>query len=697
MASDGIGLSFVHRFTQYSDVMIAVGVVAILGVMIIPMPPLLMDLLLAVNITMALIILLVTMYTREPLEFSIFPGLLLIVTLFRLSLNIASTRLILGEAYAGRIIEAFGNFVVKGNYVVGFVIFLILVVINFVVITKGSGRVAEVAARFTLDAMPGKQMSIDADLNAGLIDDAEARKRRAKVAREADFYGAMDGASKFVRGDAIAGLVITTLNIVGGFIIGVAQKRMGFSQALETYTLLTVGDGLVSQIPALVISTSAGIIVTHTASESNLGHDVTTQLLSQPRAILVASGVLLFLGIVPGMPTVPFLVLAAATGVFGYTLREEQKKPVEGEEVPKEEETPPTAEEDIEAYLQVDPLELEIGYGLIPLVDAEHGGDLLGRITHIRKECAMELGIVIPPIRIRDNVQLDAHTYVIKIRGEEVSRGELKMGYYMALNPGTVEEEVEGIQTIEPAFGLEALWISERQREKAELAGYTVVEAPAVLATHLMEVLKSNAHRILSREDVQRLLEIVKQDQPTLVDELVPNLMTVGGVEKVLQRLLWERVPIRDLTTILETLADYAGMTKDTGALTEYVRQALSRTIVRAYQDEEGTLYVLVLDPEIERVVSEAIGPMQTSGTGSGALPIPPQVLQGLYSALETQVEAMRDRGRQPIVLCTPTVRGAFKQLMDEGFPGLVVLSYSEIPPGVEVQSVGVVRMSNAS
>lgn len=685
------------RLTGHSDVFMAVGVIAILGVMIIPLPPLFLDLLLAFSITTALIILLVAMYTVKPLQFSVFPGLLLVVTLFRLSLNVASTRLILGDAYAGKIIQAFGSFVVKGNYVVGFVIFLILIIINFVVITKGAGRVAEVTARFTLDAMPGKQMSIDADLNAGLIDEGEARRRREEIAREADFYGAMDGASKFVRGDAIAGLIITLLNIFGGFVIGVLQRGMGFSEALQTYTLLTVGDGLVSQIPALVISTSAGIIVTRAASESNLGHDLATQILSEPRAIATAAGVLVFLGITPGMPMLPFFALAAAAGAVAYGVRSARKAAAElepPEMAPREGQE----EEHIEDYLQVDPLELEIGYSLIPLVDAEQGGDLLTRITHIRRECALELGILVPPIRIRDNIQLKPNEYLIKIRGDEVGRGELMIGRYMALNPGTAEEEVEGIETTEPAFGLEAKWISESQREQAELAGYTVVEAPAVLCTHLAEILKSRAHQILCREDVRRLLDNVKREQPTLVEELVPDLLTVGAIEKVLKNLLGERVPIRDMVTILETLADYALLTKDPDLLTEYVRGTLSRTISRPYCDEEGTVRAITIDPDVEQVLTDVFERLRSSAepVKSPSLPIPPEVFRKLCDSLSSEVEKMTLEGRLPLVLCSPTVRPYFKKLIDPLFPGLTILSYNEIPPDMGVQSVGRVRLKDA-
>ncbi|MEA1996601.1 MAG: flagellar biosynthesis protein FlhA, partial [Gemmatimonadota bacterium] len=499
----------VLKFTKYSDIMLALGMVAILVMMIIPMPPIAMDLMLTLDISLGLLILVVVLYTTEPLQFSVFPGLLLMATLFRLSLNVASTRLILSEGYAGRVIEAFGNFVVGGNYVVGIIIFAILVIINFVVLTKGAGRIAEVAARFTLDKMPGKQMAIDADLNNGLIDERQARERREKIDREAEFYGAMDGAAKFVRGDAIAAILITLINILGGFIIGVAQKGMPFGDAIKTYTLLTVGDGLVSQVPALVVSTAAGLIITRASSESHLGFDIQNQLFAKPRALFITASVLLLFGFTPGLPTMPFLILASFAILGGLSSR---KQLLEAEHAEEEAESGQEDTESgditsmIEEYLQVDPLELEIGYGLIPLVDTEQGGDLLGRITEIRKQCALEIGIIVPPIRIRDNIQLKNNEYVIKIRNVDVARSEVMVGRYMALDSGTVTETVEGVPTVEQVFGLDAIWITGEQKDKAELGGYTVVEAPAVLATHLMEILKRHAHEILSRQDTQTLL-----------------------------------------------------------------------------------------------------------------------------------------------------------------------------------------------
>ncbi len=682
-----------NRLLGNSDILLALGVVMILIVMIFPLPTAMMDLLLALNFAIAMLILMVSMYIQQPLQFSVFPGLLLIVTLFRLSLNVASTRLILGQAYAGKIITAFGDFVVKGNYIVGLVIFLILVIINFVVITKGAGRVAEVAARFTLDSMPGKQMSIDADLNAGLIDENEARRRRLQITQEADFYGSMDGASKFVRGDAIAGLIITMLNIIGGLIIGVAQHGMPVGEAVRTYTRLTVGDGLVSQIPALIISTTAGLVVTRTATDSHLGQDLTGQIFSTPRAIYLASGVLLALGITPGLPLLPFLILGTITGAIGYAVKNTQKEPEEVEEAPVEKPV-----EEIEDYLRVDPLELEIGYGLIPLVDTEQGGDLLVRITQLRKQCASEIGIVIPPIRIRDNIQLKPNEYVIMIKGVDTARGELMLGRYLALNPGMAEEQLEGSRVIEPAFGLPATWIAESEREKAERLGYTVVEAVAVLTTHLLEVLKSNAYQILGRQEVQNLLDNLKKQQPALVEDLVPNLLPLGAVEKVLQNLLKEKVSIRNLTTILETLADYASVTKDADILTEYTRQSLSETIVQPYLTDTGTIRAITLDPAVEQIFTKAIQELHKAGGVQGLEKpvLPPEIVQQLYTGLASEIEKLVKEGSQPIVVTPPGVRLYFRKLMESVFPNLTVLSFGELPSRVQIESIGSVRFSDA-
>jgi len=686
-----------NKLVANSDILLAVGIIMILVVMIFPLPTAIMDLLVALNLALGIVILMASLYIRHPLQFSVFPGLLLIVTLFRLSLNVASTRLILGQAYAGKIILAFGDFVVQGNYVVGIVIFLILVIINFVVITKGAGRVAEVAARFTLDSMPGKQMAIDADLNAGLIDETAARERRIEITQEADFYGSMDGASKFVRGDAIAGLIITVLNIVGGLIIGVAQHGMGVGEAAATYTRLTVGDGLVSQIPALIISTAAGMVVTRTASSEHLGVDVASQLFSSRRAIFLSTGVLFILGVTPGLPFFPFFVLGTITGAVGYMVKPQQDEDKEEDEDEQVESTAPA--ENIEEYLRVDPLEFEIGYGLIPMVDTEQGGDLLMRITQLRKQCATEVGIIVPPIRIRDNIQLKPHEYIIIIRGVTVARGELMPGRLLALNPGTAQGKVSGHDVIEPAFGLPATWITENMRDDAEMLGYTVVEAVAVLTTHILEVLKSNASLILSRQDVHELLENLKKDQPALIDEVVPNLLSLGMVEKVLKNLLKERVPIRNLATILETLADYGPLTKDASELTEYTRQAIADILINPYVDEEDILKAITLGPEVEQFFNAALNEIRSAQVQSDLrqMALPPEVLKTLYTELGAEIEKLINNGYQAIIIVSPAYRSYFRRIVESVFPNLIVLSYAEIPARFQIESVGTLRFNDDS
>ena len=598
-----------------SDIVLAAGVILILALMILPIPAMLLDVLLALNITAAILILLVSMYINSPLELSVFPGMLLLLTIFRLSLNVASTRLILGEGYAGEVINAFGSFVVKGNYVVGFVIFLILVLIQFIVIVKGAGRISEVAARFTLDAMPGKQMAIDADMNAGLINEIEARERRSQIAREAEFFGAMDGASKFVKGDAIAGLLINIINILGGFIIGVAQKGLSFTDALHNYTLLTVGDGLVTQIPALVVATAAGMVVTRGGSGTQLDKEIRTQLFGRPKALLIASGALFLFAIVPGLPTLPFLLLSGLAGSAGYVTMHD--KPVKKKAAP----VSPVAEkkeERVEDYVQVDSLELEIGYGLISLVDNTQGGDLFNRITNIRKQLALELGILIPPVRVRDNLQLEPNQYVVKIRGNVVATDRLVMDRLLAMNAAGGEEHLDGIAVKEPAFGLPALWIRTNEREHAEIGGYTVVEPSAVLSTHLQEILRRNADKILGRQDTKKLIENLKKDYPAVVEDLTPELLPTGTVQKVLQNLLKEGIPIRDLVTILESLVDYARVTKNIDVLTEYVRHSLSETIAHMYRDSKGVIRAIVLGPRLEQLITNALQNQRESSPSLG-------------------------------------------------------------------------------
>jgi flagellar biosynthesis protein FlhA len=678
---------FVQNLSKQRDLVIVLGVVGILVVMVIPMPTFLMDILLSFSLCLALIILLVSMYTKEALSFSVFPSLLLTITLFRLALNVATTRLILSQADAGHVVNVFGSFVTRGNIVVGIIIFIILVIIQFMVITKGQGRIAEVAARFTLDAMPGKQMAIDADLNSGLINEDQARKRRDEISREADFYGAMDGASKFVRGDAIAGIIIVLVNIIGGFIIGMAMMGMDAMTSLTTYTRLTIGDGLVTQIPALMISTGAGILVSRAASDNDLGYEITTQLFSNTRVLGVAGGVMLLFAIVPGFPKVPFVLLgvsALAAAYLGVVRKKEEQK---AKEIPAA--ASKTREERVEDFLHVDPMELEIGYGLIPLVDAKQGGDLLDRITMIRRQLAGELGIIIPPIRIRDNIQLKPNEYRMKIRTILVGKGELMSGAYLAMDPGTATRKIRGIQTVEPAFGLPALWITESQKEDAELAGYTVVELPAVLATHLTEVIKRHAGEILSRQDTRSLLDNVKETNATVVDELVPSVLTVGDVHRVLQNLLREKVSIRDLQLILETLANVAPRNKNPEILTEYVRNALAARICEVYKNENSIIPVITLDPNLEAKLESAL--QESEGTFRFALS--PGDVGKILAASGAQIEKVKATGETPIVICSPTIRGQLKRLTESNYRDLVVLSYNEIVPGIEIRSLGMIGL----
>ena len=674
-----------------NDMIVVVGVILIIVMMVLPLPPLMLDILLAVNISISLLVLLLTMSVNEPLQLSVFPSLLLVATLFRLALSVSSTRLILLRGYAGQVIEAFGNFVVGGNYVVGFVIFLILVIVQFLVITKGAERVAEVAARFTLDAMPGKQMSVDADLNAGLITDDEARQRRRDIAREADFYGAMDGASKFVKGDAIAGIIIVVIDILGGVVIGVVQHGMGLADALQRYTLLTVGDGLVTQIPALLISTATGIIITRAASESSLGTEMGQQLLSEPKTLRVAAGVMFLFALIPGLPVLPFLVLGGATGGLAYALDSSKAVQVQIEqEAAEEREIEETRRpENVLNYLQLDRIELEIGYGLIPLVDAEQDGDLLERVTLIRRQMAMELGLVIPPVRIRDNLQLAPGAYSIKIKGVEVGQGELMLNHYLCMDSGAVAEPVQGIETREPAFGLPALWVSAARRQEAEVAGYTVVDPPSVLATHLTEVIRRHAHELVGRQEVKLLLDGLKEDYGAVVDELVPNLLTLGEIQKVFQNLLKENISIRDPVTILECLADYAPLTKDTDVLTEYVREALARQISQSHIGEKGFIPAITLDPAIEDLIAAGI---QHTDRGT-FVNIDPKDAGRLLDEIAKTWEKASAAGHQPVVLCSPHVRLALRRLTERALPSLPVLSYNEIAGDASVQAVGMVTL----
>ncbi len=684
--------NFMIKLASNSNLMLTAGIVLILAVMILPMPSFLLDTLLVMNISAALLVLFVTLFILRPMDFSVFPGLLLILTLFRLSLNIASTRLILSQGYAGEIIASFGSFVVQGNYVVGMVIFLILVIINFVVITKGANRIAEVSARFTLDAMPGKQMAIDADLNAGLIDDVEAQKRRSEIAREADFYGAMDGASKFVRGDAIAGLLITLINLIGGLLIGALQRGMSLSEAASTYTLLTVGDGLVAQIPALLISVASGIVITRASASANMGDQLTSQLVAQPKAIYSSAGVAFLMGVMPGMPFVPFTVISLTMAVIARQIQLFKKRELEAQQ--EEEEVEAVEEpERIEEFLHPDPFEIELGYGLIPMVDANQGGNLLKRISTIRKSLAIELGVLVPPIRIRDNIQLNANEYVFKIYGVKVAGGQVMLDRYMVVNPDK-SLQLRGIEMEEPTFGLPALWVNEEERERAEIAGNTVVEAPAVIATHLMEVLRNNAYKLLDRQETQRMLDHLKETHAALVEGLVPDVVSLGTIRSILKNLLRERIPIRNLVTILETVADYAPFSKDADVLTEYVRSALAETITEILKVEEGYVAVALLEPKLEDHILSVI---REGGAHLQNLGFTPQQVNNLFEDIANKIEDMSNLGVQPTLLVSPQIRRAVRKFTETIFPNLFVVAYSELTADTEVKSVGTVRYPNES
>jgi flagellar biosynthesis protein FlhA len=684
------------NFSSGSNAAMVIGMVGILMVMLIPLPTALLDVLLALNITFAIIILLIAMYTITPLDFHTFPTVLLVVTLFRLSLNVASTRLILlhgneGSSAAGRVIQSFGNFVVGGNYVVGMVVFIILVVINFVVITKGSVRIAEVAARFMLDAMPGKQMAIDADLNAGLIDEDEARKRRQKISKEAEFHGAMDGASKFVRGDAIAGIVITFVNIIGGFIIGVLQQNMSIMTAAQNYTLLTVGDGLVTQIPALLVSTAAGICVSRAANEASLGIELGKQFFSQPQAIYIAALIVFLFGLVPGLPHLSFIFIALLIGGSAYLITRE--KTAREKEIAKKEATEKQVSlpESVEHLLLLDTLELEVGYGIIPLVDREQGGELLERVRVIRRQFATEMGMIVPPLHIRDNMKLKPTEYRILIKGAEVANSELMINHFLAINPGDISQKIDGIPTVEPAFNLPALWIPENKKEEAKFAGYTVVDNPTIMATHLTEIIRKHADELLGRQDVQNLLDNLKKTHPKAVEELIPNLLPLGIIQKVLQNLLREQVSIRDLLTIVETLADYAPLTKDPDVLTEYVRQRLARTIIRPDMLQDGILPLITLDQKVENVLVNSI---QASEHGS-YLSVEPNIVTSIIGSVKREVERFMAQNYQPIILCSPMLRRYLKKMLEQVAPSLMVLSQAELLNNIQIRSMGVISLGD--
>ncbi|MBF0377721.1 MAG: flagellar biosynthesis protein FlhA [Desulfamplus sp.] len=698
MAEENTGILQILK-KESSDIAMVVAMVGILMAMILPLPAILLDFFLALNITMSVIVLITTMYTKEPLDFAIFPSLLLVLTLFRLALNIGTTRMILlhgseGPLAAGAIIMSFGNFVVGGNYVVGLIIFIILVLINFMVITKGASRIAEVAARFTLDAMPGKQMAIDADLNAGMIDEAEAKRRRKAIARESEFHGAMDGASKFVSGDAVAGIIITIINIGAGFIIGVLQQGMPVMEALTNYTLLTVGDGLVSQIPALLISTASGLLVSRAGSENRMGKDFIGHLLSSPTPVYIGSFIIFCMGLIPGLPTIPFMSLSVILATGTWYFLKEAKTTEDGEadsttqptETPEESGSP----EEVEHLLNVDTIELEVGYGLIPLVDKQQDGMLLGRIRAIRRQFATEMGIIIPPIHIRDNLQLSAAQYRVLIKGVEAAGSELMVNHLLAMDPGGVAGAIDGIPTTEPAFHLPALWIPKDREDEAKFAGYTVVDNSTVMATHLTEIVRKNAYDLLGRQEVQHLMDNLAKSNPKAVEELIPNLMTLGMVQKVLQNLLRERISIRDLLTIVETLADYAPMGKDPDLLTEYVRQRIAKGMLAPYIQPNKVLQVITIDRTLEEMLTKNI-----KHTEHGSyLAVEPQTVDQIIQSLSSEVEKQIAMDVQPVVMCSPALRRHFRKLIEHALPSVFVVSHAEIVDDINLQAGGKVTIN---
>lgn len=694
-------LAFFNRFEKYTknmDMMVAGAIIGILVIMIIPLPAMLLDMALTMSITLSLLILLVALYTNQVLDFSVFPSLLLMSTLFRLALNVASTRLILteghnGQAAAGQVIHAFASIVVGNNYAIGLVVFVILVVINFVVITKGSGRIAEVAARFTLDALPGKQMSIDADLNAGIINEEQARSRRKKIESEADFYGAMDGASKFVRGDAIAGIVIMVINIIGGLAIGVLQKGLDIGTAASYYMQLTIGDGLVTQIPALIISTAAGTIVTKNSSRLSIGNEMATQLFLNPKAVMASAGIVGFIGLIPGLPAIPFLSIAAILGVVGWVTKTNTENDAVKENQRKTEEAQRPKAENIESLLPLDLVEVEVGYGLINVVESHESGDLLERIVSLRKQFALDLGIIIPPVHIRDNLQLKPGEYRILVKGQKVASGDLRPECYLAMDPGNVTRNVEGLPTKEPAFGLDALWITKSAKEEAELCGYTVVDLPTVMATHITETLRMYAHELFGRQEASQLIENFKKSHPKVVEDLIPEQMSLGAVVRVLQGLLKEQISIRDMLTIFEALADEAPKTKDVEQLTEYVRRRLARAITAKYTSDDGSLQVMTLSSHIEEEIIQSL--IQTEQ--GVQLAMDAQRMQNIVLQIAEMIETHPELAGQPVLLTSPTVRRHVFRIANKFIPQLIVLSHNEVSSQAKVASVGIVEVPYAS
>ena len=680
-------------FGKNTDIVLALALLLMVGLMLLPLPAAMLDFFLATNITIAILTFTVSLYIKKPLDISIFPGLLLILTLFRLSLNISSTRLILLNGYAGKVIESFGTFVVGGNYVVGFIVFIILVIIEFIVIVKGSGRISEVAARFTLDAMPGKQMAIDADLNTGLITEAEARARRDEISKEAEFYGAMDGASKFVKGDAIAGLLITVINIIGGFIIGVAQRDLTIGESLKTYTILTIGDGLVSQIPALLIAISAGFVITRSGTGTALDLQMKSQLLGNFKVLGIVGSVAILFGFLPGMPTIPFLMIGSGAIVSAFLAK--RKKDDEQKRVDEDEPEEEPSEERIEQYLQVDPIEIEIGYGLISLVDESQGGNLFQKIASTRKYIALEYGVLIPPVRVRDNLQLEPSTYLIKIKGIVVSSYEIHTDRYLAMNPGVeTTENLEGIPTNDPAFNLPSYWIQKTEKEKAEILGFTVVDGISVLSTHLQETLKKNFDKILSRQAVKQLLENLKKDYPAVIDDINPEVLSLGTIQKVLQNLLKELIPIKDLVQILEALIDYSKVTKNVDVLTEYVRHAIGDTIAALYKDDNNLIHAAAIGEELESNITEAL---QNQKEAVQTLGLSPDLLNELKAQFEKALEKFKMMGYPPVIITSATIRPYLYRLVHSSFPELVFLSFSELPSNIEIEFISKVEVEYAS
>jgi flagellar biosynthesis protein FlhA len=695
-----------RKLLRHGDLWLVFALFGTILLLILPIPPFLLDLLLTMSIGLSLLTLLVILYLRTPAEFTGFPTLLLFITLYRLALNVASTRLILLDGYAGHIIESFGNFVVRGNYVVGLVVFSILVLINFIVITKGAGRIAEVAARFTLDAMPGKQMAIDAELNAGLINEAEARNRRRGVEEEADFYGAMDGASKFVRGDAIAAILITLINVIGGFAIGILQKGMTMNEALSRFTMLSIGDGLVSQVPALITSVAAGILVTRATSKNDLGRELSRQLLFYPKALTILAGMLGVMAVVPGLPTVPFLLMGSLVGLLSYTLHKNGMPdfgaaagmagtPAGTGGKPGDAKNPAgaataaeaKANEKIENLLTLDTLQIELGFGLIPLADKTKGGDLLDRVTGVRRTFASDMGVLVPPIRLRDNLQLGNNEYRFVLKGNPIASSQLMPGHWLAMNATNSKVVLKGVPTVEPVFQLPATWVTDVERKNAEVSGFTVVDAPSVLITHLSETVRRHCHEILTRQDVQMLLDNLKQTHPAVVNELIPGQLSMGQVQRILQNLLAEGISIRNLAGILEKVGDYAAFTKNPDELSEHARRALGPQLARPFQADNGSMRAITIDPKLEAQLSQGV----RQSASEVALVIEPRLARHVIDSLSRFIQQMMAAGQQPVVLCAPALRLAFRRFFENTFSDLSVLSYAEIPPRVQVQNAAVI------